>query len=307
MQGWIETWIQHNGLEGRVILTGFRNDVRRLLKASDFFALPTVYEGGCSQALLEAMEENLPIVVTDTSAVAEVIRSEHSGLLVPVGDGEALRQALARLTTDPELARRLADNGKQDAVAFSAERSFEQTLLRIRRAMASSGVMRPTTALFGVDQSRVAETPMISGLGEAAVAADDAQLSNGWYPLEQAPNGTAFRWMGREAMIRLEFAIDSPTRITLNGYSKLTPGTLETLKIFVDGRRAAPVDDAVSGRVGGWSRTFAVEPARPPRGPSVVRIDCSHAGRPSDLNPSSTDNRELSISITDIEFRRQGA
>ena len=73
MRAELETALAETGLASRVTFAGFRTDVRRLLRASDIFAFPTVYEGGCSQALLEAMEEGLPIVVSGIAGVREVV------------------------------------------------------------------------------------------------------------------------------------------------------------------------------------------------------------------------------------------
>ncbi|MBC8049278.1 MAG: glycosyltransferase, partial [Chitinophagales bacterium] len=68
LRGTLQTEAARKGLADKIRFAGFRTDVRRVLRASDIFALPTLFEGGCSQALLEAMEEGLPCVVTDTSA-----------------------------------------------------------------------------------------------------------------------------------------------------------------------------------------------------------------------------------------------
>ena len=100
MRAELEAALAATGLASRVTFAGFRTDVRRLLRASDIFVFPTLYEGGCSQALLEAMEEGLPIVVSGIAGVREVVADGDTALLVPPGDGEAL------IAGDPTSCRR---------------------------------------------------------------------------------------------------------------------------------------------------------------------------------------------------------
>lgn len=60
-------------------------------------------------SLLEAMSLGLAVVSTDCpcGGPAEVIRDGENGLLIPVGDTEALALALLRLMRDEQLRERL--------------------------------------------------------------------------------------------------------------------------------------------------------------------------------------------------------
>jgi glycosyltransferase involved in cell wall biosynthesis len=64
------------------------------LSASDVFVLATRNEGWAN-VLLEAMACGLPVVTTDVGGNAEVVSSAALGTLVPFGDGDALREAIA--------------------------------------------------------------------------------------------------------------------------------------------------------------------------------------------------------------------
>jgi glycosyltransferase involved in cell wall biosynthesis len=59
----------------------------------------------------QALACGVPLVTADTPAARELLTEGESALLVPPGDPEALAEALRRVTTDSELARRLADGG----------------------------------------------------------------------------------------------------------------------------------------------------------------------------------------------------
>ena len=83
-----------------------------LYHRADVFCLPTL--GDCLPMVLsEAGAVGLPLVSTDVGAISEIVRHDRTGLLVPVGDAEALAAALRQLAADPSLRRRLGDEAKR--------------------------------------------------------------------------------------------------------------------------------------------------------------------------------------------------
>jgi len=78
------------------------------LRAADAFVLNSSYEG-LPHVVLEAMEVGVPVVATDAGGTGEVVVHERTGLLVPVGDGGALLEAVRRLWDAPGLAVQLVE------------------------------------------------------------------------------------------------------------------------------------------------------------------------------------------------------
>lgn len=113
---------KERGLDGRMIFTGERSDVARLLPAFDVFALASRYEG-LPCALVEAMRCGLPAVATAVNSVPDLIIPGESGLLVRPGRPRELASAIDTLLEDSALARRVAERGRELAGArFDAER-----------------------------------------------------------------------------------------------------------------------------------------------------------------------------------------
>ena len=80
--------------------------LKDLYHAADIFCLPTM--GDCLPMVLsEAGAAGLPLVSTAVGAIAEIVRDDETGLLVPVADADALEGALRRLVADAALRRRL--------------------------------------------------------------------------------------------------------------------------------------------------------------------------------------------------------
>lgn len=72
-------------------------------QAADLFVLPSRWEG-LSNALLEAMACELPVVATQVGGNLDAVEHERNGLFVPPDDAGALVVAIKRLLTDPAKA-----------------------------------------------------------------------------------------------------------------------------------------------------------------------------------------------------------
>lgn len=92
-------------ITGNVHLVGFVDEPAGLYRAADFFVLPSLWEG-MPNAVLEAMAAGLPIVATDVEGIDELVQPERNGMVVPVGDGDSLADALKSMMNDE--ARRTA-------------------------------------------------------------------------------------------------------------------------------------------------------------------------------------------------------
>ncbi|MBL8595954.1 MAG: glycosyltransferase family 4 protein [Devosia sp.] len=96
------------GLADRVNLPGWVDGqgVAELIASADILVLPSFTEN-LPLSIIEAMASGLAVVATPVGAVPDIVRDGETGLLVPVGDVEALTLALTRLVEDQPLRRRL--------------------------------------------------------------------------------------------------------------------------------------------------------------------------------------------------------
>lgn len=99
------------GLQEHVRLLGYRDDVPRLLCASDVFVSSSHWEG-LSWALLEAMATGLPVVATDVGEVP-IVLVEGTGLIVPPQNPALLAEGLRSLLDDPARMRVLGEAARQ--------------------------------------------------------------------------------------------------------------------------------------------------------------------------------------------------
>ncbi len=99
-----------------VTLAGFQKDVRPWLMASDIFVFPS-YREGFPNVVMQASCLEIPSVVSDINGCNEIIQHGQTGLVVPVKDAAALKQAMNELTEDEAKRKRFAQAARAYVVA----------------------------------------------------------------------------------------------------------------------------------------------------------------------------------------------
>ena len=109
------------GIGDRVDFTGHVDDVAAELATLDVVVHASTIPEPFGQVVIEAMAAGVPIIAADAGGPAEVVTDGVDGLLVAMGDVDALAGALTRMAGDPELRDRLADAGRVTAAAFAPD------------------------------------------------------------------------------------------------------------------------------------------------------------------------------------------
>lgn len=100
----------------RVSLLGRRDDVLRLLAATDVYVRPGIVEGFIGITVLEAQALGVPVIAFDLEDVKLAVTDDISGRIVPRGQAEALADAILELVDDGEVAQRLGAGGRQQVL-----------------------------------------------------------------------------------------------------------------------------------------------------------------------------------------------
>jgi glycosyltransferase involved in cell wall biosynthesis len=123
----LERYASNLGLGDRVIFTGFRTDIAKILPEIDISVLPSLSEG-LSNSLLEAMTAGVPVIATRVGGTPEAVEDGGTGLLIPPGDLDALIRAMSFLLDNPQSSRRMGEEGRRRALSlFSVERMVQET------------------------------------------------------------------------------------------------------------------------------------------------------------------------------------
>jgi glycosyltransferase involved in cell wall biosynthesis len=108
----LEKLIAELSLGHRVSLIGWVDDVAELLATFDLFVSPSRSEP-FGLSIVEAMAAGVPVIATRSEGAREIIDDEQTGRLVPVGDADALANAIVQMLSDPKQGERLSENARR--------------------------------------------------------------------------------------------------------------------------------------------------------------------------------------------------
>jgi glycosyltransferase involved in cell wall biosynthesis len=112
-------------------------DLYGLYRQADAFVLASEFEG-FPRVLYEAMAFGVPIVTTPVSGVPYLLHDQEECLLVPMGDPQAMADAVSRLQTDQVLRDRLVANALAVVRPIVEADGSEQVRRAVLRALAAS-------------------------------------------------------------------------------------------------------------------------------------------------------------------------
>ncbi|MDO6491486.1 MAG: glycosyltransferase family 4 protein [Cellulophaga sp.] len=107
-----------NSYKDVVTWVGPKPDALDYMLKADCFVLPTFREG-FSRVLLESSAIGLPMITTNVPGTREIVTHEKEGLLVNVNNSQELANAMIRLTSDKNLADKMAINSIKKVKQFS--------------------------------------------------------------------------------------------------------------------------------------------------------------------------------------------
>jgi len=108
----IESLAMADCLQNKVLLTGFREDVLDIMPSIDIFVLPSLTEG-TPMALLEAMAQGIPVVVSAVGEIPAIVNQGQNGILVNPGQWDDIVKAVRKISEDEELRRKLSHNAAE--------------------------------------------------------------------------------------------------------------------------------------------------------------------------------------------------
>jgi len=112
-------------IKERILLPGRSEKVIEEMNRAKVFAFSSDYEG-MSNAIMEAVCVGLPIVTTNVSGAAELVKDGEGGFVVPIRDEKKLAETLHKLLSDEELREKMAKHNKATAHQFKLDRIVDQ-------------------------------------------------------------------------------------------------------------------------------------------------------------------------------------
>jgi glycosyltransferase involved in cell wall biosynthesis len=141
----LEQAISRHGLNGRVTLTGWRDEdgVRAEIAAAHALVLPSFAEG-LPMVIMEAMAAARPVLSTMIAGTPELVQDGRTGWLVPAGDVQALADAMDVCAgTDAEILMQMGQAGRERVLMRHDIDDEAMRLLALMRRPPSDGIDPP--------------------------------------------------------------------------------------------------------------------------------------------------------------------
>jgi glycosyltransferase involved in cell wall biosynthesis len=108
----IKDMVINSEIQNNVIFSNFREDIPNILNAIDIYCLPSLWEG-MPIGLIEAMAMGKATISTAVDGTKELINNNNNGLSIPVGDANALANAILRTHYNKYIKEILGQNARK--------------------------------------------------------------------------------------------------------------------------------------------------------------------------------------------------
>jgi glycosyltransferase involved in cell wall biosynthesis/PAS domain-containing protein len=109
----LHSQVDRLGLQGKVQFLGHVDPIDAFLPTVSILVHASTSPEPFGQVVIEGMAAGIPVVATDGGGVKETVVHGETGLLVPMGNAQALADALRMLIDRPELREKLSIKGRQ--------------------------------------------------------------------------------------------------------------------------------------------------------------------------------------------------
>lgn len=126
----IQQKLKQAGVQDNIHWLGYQERARQWLAAMDILVAPG-YEEAFGRTIIEAMQEGVAVVASDSGAHPELIEHQHSGFLYPPDKIITLKETLQYLCRHPAARRAISQRGQEAAQGQFAPPEVGQRLLAV--------------------------------------------------------------------------------------------------------------------------------------------------------------------------------
>jgi glycosyltransferase involved in cell wall biosynthesis len=149
-----------HGVSDQCLFLGVRPNAElpSLYAVMDVLVLPSLFEG-MPRVVIEAAAMGIPAVVTNVKGNREVVEHGRNGQLVPLGDTQALADAIIEILMDPEKAECMGKEGYRMARERFDERVvFAKVIAEYSRMLAEKDVRIPVANSTATELAHASST-----------------------------------------------------------------------------------------------------------------------------------------------------
>jgi len=104
---------------------------------ADLMCIPSIWLENSPGVVVHALGLGLPVAGSDKGGIPELVKDDHNGTLVPVGDVDRWRRTLEQAILDPNRLGRWRENATSEKARFE-QQSIARSLERFMHEVAAS-------------------------------------------------------------------------------------------------------------------------------------------------------------------------
>lgn len=108
----LESFLKAQGLEDKIVLTGWIDPMEQAYRALDLLVVPSRHEDPAPNVCIEAMAAGVPVIATRSGGIPEIVMDGKTGFLVEKQDPEQLADRILSLTKDVTLRKRMGKEAR---------------------------------------------------------------------------------------------------------------------------------------------------------------------------------------------------
>ncbi|MCK5850270.1 MAG: glycosyltransferase family 4 protein [Kiritimatiellae bacterium] len=125
----VQKSIDSGALPDFIHFTGFRNDAPALTGKADMFVMPSVSREGLCRAVIEAMAQGIPPIISNVGGMPELVVDKECGIIVPPSNPQALASAITHLAQNPDVRQKMGSAAKKRIQThFNVKTTIKQTM-----------------------------------------------------------------------------------------------------------------------------------------------------------------------------------
>ena len=126
-----------------VIYCGATNEVQKYMSAMDCYVMPS-YREGFGLTVVEAGAMGIPVICTNIPGPTDAIHDQETGLIIEKKNVEALRTAILKIYSDPEMAKKLGQAGYENVKTNYEQKRLFKYILQDRDRLLRNAKRRTT-------------------------------------------------------------------------------------------------------------------------------------------------------------------
>ena len=109
----LQKMVKYFGIEEKILFTGHREDVPRIMAALDIIVNATSTREPFGLTIIEGMVSGKPVIATAAGGALDIIEDGVNGILVPTKDSNSLAKAIVKIIIDKKKSEKMGNAAKQ--------------------------------------------------------------------------------------------------------------------------------------------------------------------------------------------------